>query len=102
MLLAAREDGYRSLMALNSRAFLETPPNERPHIKLDWLSGQTDGLIALSGGPGGPLDMAIVAGQGALAASRCEELQRLFGDRLYVELQRHGTAVRTHDRARAD
>ncbi len=92
VLLAAREDGYRSLMALNSRAFLETPPNERPHIKLDWLSGQTDGLIALSGGPGGPLDMAIVAGQGALAASRCEELQRLFGDRLYVELQRHDMA----------
>src|SRR5262245_36392645 len=29
VLLAAREDGYRSLMRLNSRAFLETPPNEK-------------------------------------------------------------------------
>jgi DNA polymerase-3 subunit alpha len=27
VLLAAREAGYRSLMRLNSRAFLETPPN---------------------------------------------------------------------------
>src|SRR5262245_34692124 len=34
VLLAARENGYRSLMRLNSRAFLETPPNERPHLKL--------------------------------------------------------------------
>jgi len=93
VLLAARENGYRSLMRLNSRAFLEAPPNEPPHIKLDWLDGETDGLIALTGGPGGPLDAAIVAGQGALAAARCEMLQRLFGDRLYVELQRHGMAA---------
>jgi DNA polymerase-3 subunit alpha len=93
VLLAAREDGYRSLMALNSRAFLETAPNERAHIKLSWLTDQTDGLIALSGGPGGPLDMPIAAGQATLAASRCEALERLFGERLYVELQRHGTAA---------
>src|SRR5262249_54375647 len=81
-LLAARESGYRSLMRLNSRAFLESPPNEPPHIKVSWLDGVTDGLIALTGGPGGPLDAAIVAGQGALAAARCEHLARLFGDRL--------------------
>ena len=70
MLLAAREDGYRSLMRLNSRAFLETPPNEPPHLKLAWLEGETDGLIALTGGPGGPLDAAIVAGQGATRERR--------------------------------
>ncbi len=90
VLLAAREAGYRSLMRLNSRAFLETPPNESPHIKLAWLEGEAEGLIALTGGPGGPLDAAIVAGNGALAAARCDALTRLFGDRLYIELQRHG------------
>jgi DNA polymerase III subunit alpha len=92
VLLAAREAGYRSLMRLNSRAFLETPPNEPPHIKLAWLEAEAQGLIALSGGPGGPLDAAIVAGQGSLAAARCAALLQIFGDRLYVELQRHGTA----------
>jgi DNA polymerase III subunit alpha len=92
VLLAARENGYRSLMRLSSRAFLETAPQERPHIKLAWLDGETDGLIALTGGPSGPLDLAIVAGQNALAIARCEELQRRFGDRLYIELQRHGMA----------
>ena len=55
VLLAAREAGYRSLMRLCSRAFLETPPDEKPHLKLSWLDGATDGLIALTGGPGGPL-----------------------------------------------
>jgi len=89
VLLAAREGGYRSLMRLNSRAFLDTPANE-PRLKLGWLEGETDGLIALTGGPSGPLDGAIAAGQSHLATTRLDALVRLFGDRLYVELQRHG------------
>ena len=93
VLLAARENGYRTLMRLNSRAFLETAPNEPPHLRLAWLEGETEGLIALTGGPGGPLNAAIVAGQSHLAELRCEALARLFGDRLYIELQRHGSSA---------
>ena len=92
VLLAARDAGYRSLMRLSSRAFLDTPPNEPPRLKLEWLTGETDGIIALTGGPGGPLDSAIAAGQSHLATTRLDALHRVFGDRLYVELQRHGTA----------
>jgi DNA polymerase-3 subunit alpha len=92
VLLASREEGYRRLMRLNSRAFLETPPNEQPHLKLEWLSGETGGIIALTGGPSGPLDAAILAGQSHLAESRLATLAALFGDRLYIEIQRHGTA----------
>src|SRR5580704_11277761 len=90
VLLAAREGGYRSLMRLCSRAYLETASQERPRIRLDWLSGESEGLIALTGGQHGPLDIAIAGGQNTLAQSRCEQLQSLFGDRLYIELQRHG------------
>ncbi len=93
VLLAAREDGYRNLMRLLSRAYLDTGEQERPHVKLGWLDGQCDGLIALSGGPGGPLDQVIARGQTALVQTRCDALQRLFGDRLYIELQRHGVAA---------
>jgi DNA polymerase-3 subunit alpha len=103
VLLAARENGYRSLIRLASRAFLDTAPNEQPHLKLAWLEGETDGLVALTGGPKGPLDAAILAGQGSLAGRRCEVLAGLFGDRLYVELQRHGTiAERTVEPALID
>ncbi len=90
VLLAARQAGYRSLMRLNSRAFLDSPANEPPRLKLDWLKGETEGVIALTGGPGGPLDATIAAGQSHLAGSRLDALLELFGDRLYVELQRHG------------
>src|SRR5438270_11874155 len=39
VLLAAREAGYRNLMRLNSRAFLETPVHQTTHINFDWLEG---------------------------------------------------------------
>ena len=52
VLLAARPAGYRSLMRLNSRAFLDTPANEPPRLKVEWLDGETAGIIALTGGPG--------------------------------------------------
>jgi len=90
VLLAMNDEGYRNLMVLSSRAFLDSPPNERPHLKLATLESHSGGLIALTGGPNGPLDQAIVAGQAHLVATRCEALERLFGDRLYIELQRHG------------
>lgn len=90
VLLAAREEGYRSLMRLNSRAFLETPVHQTPHVKLDWLLEEAGDLIALTGGPEGPISAAFAADQATLAIARCERLASLFGDRLYVELQRHG------------
>jgi DNA polymerase III subunit alpha len=90
VLLAAHEDGYRRLMRLSSRAFLGTPSDARPHIQLGWLESETDGLIALTGGPGGALDLELLNGRGERAGARIEALLRLFDDRLYVELQRHG------------
>jgi DNA polymerase III subunit alpha len=91
VLLAAREEGYRNLMRLTSTAFLEAPADAPPHVTFAALAAATEGLIALTGGPGGPLDLAVVGGQAELANLRCARLQDLFGDRLYVELQRHGT-----------
>jgi len=90
VLLAATETGYRRLMRLSSRAFLESPSNEPPHLPVAWLEEGADGLIALTGGPGGVLDQAIAAGQLDLAQARASRLRELFDNRLYVELQRHG------------
>jgi len=93
ILLAAGEAGYRSLMRLNSRAFLETPTHQASHVKFDWLAGETTDLIALTGGPEGPISLCLTEDQQALAKLRCERLAELFGDRLYIELQRHGLEI---------
>jgi DNA polymerase-3 subunit alpha len=90
VLLAATEAGWANLVRLVSRSFMETAGTDDPFLPVAALDGLTDGLIALTGGPGGPLDRAFLAGQPDLAAARAAKLAALFGDRLYVELQRHG------------
>src|SRR5262245_20220229 len=40
VLLATRQGGYRSLMRLSSRAYLESAPTDQPHIKLAWLAAE--------------------------------------------------------------
>ena len=46
--LAQNEAGYRNLLKLVSKAFLETDPGEKPQVALDDLAAHNDGLIALT------------------------------------------------------
>ncbi len=101
-LFAANEAGYANLIKLSSRAFLGPEPTEPSHIKIDALEEHGEGLIALTGGPQGPIDTALRDGQMDLARDRLQKLLRTFGDRLYIELQRHGAAIRGGCRAAAD
>ena len=59
VLLAKDETGYLNLMHLASRAFLDPLPGEPPRVDLARLEGRTAGLVALSGGPSGPLDQCF-------------------------------------------
>jgi DNA polymerase-3 subunit alpha len=93
VLLAATEAGYWNLVRLVSDSFMRTDPSAGAHIAIDELRQRGEGLIVLTGGPGGPIDRALAGGQAALAASRLDALREIFDSRLYVELQRHGTAV---------
>ncbi|MGP1395832.1 MAG: DNA polymerase III subunit alpha [Inquilinaceae bacterium] len=93
VLLAQDETGYGNLMALISMAYLETDPGAPPQIGWTQLEGRTDGLLALTGGPAGPVGRALADGQGPAAEEALAALMRLFPGRLYVELMRHGLAV---------
>ncbi len=67
VLLAATEEGYRSLMRLTSRAFLETPSNEAAAYP-GRLAGRARPTASSRSPAGrGPLDLAIAAGQNDLA-----------------------------------
>ncbi len=88
VLIAQDEAGYRNLMRLASQVWLAPTDGDEPHVRLDAL-GEADGLIALTGGPAGPIDRALASGLGDLARARLRRLAALFDRRLYVELQRH-------------
>ncbi len=89
-LFASNDAGYANLMKLASRAFLDTVDPEPTHIRIDTLQELSGGLICLTGGPDGPIDKALRDGQRDLAEERLKTLAKIFGDRLYVEIQRHG------------
>ena len=95
LLLAQSGTGYRNLLELVSASFLETPGSEAPHVEWSRLDGRTDGLIALSGGPGGPVGRALAEGRTEAARQLLERLDGLFPGRLYVELMRHGDSGRS-------
>ncbi|MCC2113494.1 MAG: PHP domain-containing protein, partial [Hyphomicrobiales bacterium] len=88
VLMAASEVGYRNLMDLASRAFLGSDPGESPHVTPAMIDAAADGLIALTGGAEGPIDRAFRDGMAEIAGRRLAGLADIFGDRLYVEVQR--------------
>ena len=90
VLLAQDAAGYGNLMYIASRAWLDPEPGNPPHVRLQRLEGRTQGLIALSGGPSGPLDRAFAGGRPEIGSARAECLARLFENRFYIEIQRHG------------
>ncbi len=93
VLLAQSEAGYRNILKLVSKSHLESVPAEGPQLDLAALDGHTSGLICLAGGPKGPVGRLIGEGQASAAEAILTRLAELFPGRLYVELQRHNTAI---------
>ncbi len=92
VLLAQNAAGYHNLMALSSAAYLDIDAAADPAVPWGLVIERAEGLILLSGGPDGPIDPLFAAGRTAEANGTLARMHRAFGDRLYIELQRHGLA----------
>ncbi|BBU54685.1 hypothetical protein KU6B_09500 [Mameliella alba] len=88
VLLAQTETGYEHLMKLNSCLYLRKD-TELAHVTLDELAAHSEDVICLSGGPDGPVGRHLRQGHRGAAQALMTRLAEIFGDRLYVELQRH-------------
>ena len=91
-LLVQDDVGYRNLTKLLSAAYLKAEPGDWPHVKAPALTEHAEGLIALTGGPGGPVNALLLEGQTDAASALLDQLAAMFPNRLYVELQRHNLA----------
>ena len=87
------DNGWDNLCHLVSRAHLDRPLEQDPHVALADLDGRTDGLIALTGAGEGGLARLLADGKGDAADALCDRLQSLFPGRLYVEIARRGDSV---------
>src|SRR3984885_1078538 len=71
VLLAQNETGYAHLMRLVSALWLDPKDGDEAHLPFAALT-ESEGLIALTGGPAGPIDRALRAGLGDLAESQIQ------------------------------
>ena len=92
VLLAQNEAGYRNLLKLVSLSYMESDPGEVTQVGWDDLGRHAEGLIALTGGPRGPVGRLLLAGQDEAAREALAKLAGFFPGRLYVEISRHGLA----------
>ena len=89
VLLAEDETGYTSLCRLVSRAHL-TGSKGQPHLTLERLAREQEGLICLSGCHQGPLASRILAKDQKGAEEAAGRLLDLFGPQnFWIELSRH-------------
>ena len=88
VLLAQSEAGYENLMKLNSCLYIDKG-GQLPQVALSELEAHAGDVICLTGGPDGPVGRLLQQGQRPAAEALMARLKTAFGDRLYVELQRH-------------
>ena len=88
-LLAADLIGYRNLVALVSKGFLEGY-YYKPRIDLELLEKHNDGLIVLSGCMSGLVAAPLLRGDEAAALQNAKTYREIVGDRFYIEVMRHG------------
>ena len=89
-LLCQSPDGYLNIRELISRGYLENQHYDKPLIKKAWLLQQHQGLILLSGARDSDIGQNLIKGQEEVAEALMAEYKSVFGDRVYVELQRTG------------
>ena len=89
-LLAKDESGYKNLVKLSTRAYLEGY-YYKPRADWELLSEHHEGLIALTGCISGRISLLLREGNDEAALAELLRLKELFGaDDLFVELQDAG------------
>ena len=91
VLLAQNHEGYLNLCELSRIMYMRDENHHLgPYITFDELASYSNGIICLSGAHMGPIGMAVLNGQDNLARSYAERFVKIFGNRFYIEIQRHG------------
>jgi len=89
-LLAENNTGYRNLIQLSSRAFMEGY-YYKPRLDWELLAEHSEGVIATTGCLGGHVLQSLMNEGYDAALAKAARLQDIFGrDNLFVEIQDHG------------
>lgn len=92
VLLVQNEVGYQNILKIFDIYYMGEGKQDTPHITWDELYPFSEGLILLTGGAEGPLGHLVLDGKKNEAVELLTQIKTHFGDRVYIELQRHGLA----------
>lgn len=89
ILLAKNKNGYQNLMKIVSRGHLEGF-YYKPRVDLKTIEKYSEDLICTTACLGGPVAKEFNKGDEAKAYENAKRLKEIFGDNLYIEIQRNG------------
>ena len=88
--LCRNNKGYRDLVCLVSKAYVERRSHDMPWAEYDWLAQYGENLIVLSGAADGDIGDALLAGDDDVAHERAQFWASTFKDRFYLEMRQTG------------
>jgi len=88
-LFATSSLGYKNLIKLSSKSYLESDEKNDPHCKINEFKDINEDLILLSGNHYGFFGKLFKLNKLKQIEVSIEELKNIFKDRFYFEIQRH-------------
>jgi len=88
-LFAKNLEGYKNLIKLSSKSFLEIKEDEEPHCKIEDLEANCKGLILLSGTFDGLIGQLFFKNLTDEIFLLFKKFNNTFKDSFYLEIQRH-------------
>ncbi len=89
-LIAKNYDGYKNIIELSSKAYLENTNTEQPHCSIDDLIKYSEGVIVLSGAVSNLIGNIFNKGLIDELDELIILLKNNFKENFYLEIQRHG------------
>ena len=89
-LIANNFEGYKSIIGLSSKSYLENNTLLDPHVDITELYKNGEGLLILSGSIQGLFGKLFDKGRFSQIQQVYQELSSTYADRFYLEIQRHG------------
>ena len=81
--------GYKNLIKLSSKSFLEIKENENPHCTVKDIIDSSEGLILLSGSLDGLIGKLFIKNLTDEVLEILKGFKKSFSDNFYLEIQRH-------------
>ncbi len=89
VLLAKNKKGYKNIVKLDSLSYIDGFYG-KPRISYDYIKKHSEGVICLSACLAGRIPQYLMKGEYDKAKEFAKEMQDVFGEDFYIELQDHG------------